>query len=387
MKKIFYLLLIIILVFLIAFVSAFIFISIKGKTIATHKLEEIFNREVKIGSINVSFPLDLRIASLDIENFLKVDEIYVSFGVIDLLKRNIKVPGLKLLRPQLIIERSSTPEVIFKDTFSGRKGDLLKDEDHIVSSTAKDLADTTVSSSTMSIIINKLIVKDGKIEFIDKTLTPETFQLDITNVNIKAYRVSFPPEPSSMQFELVADILAGTDESLPSTIKGGGWINLIRKDMQGNIEIANLDATYFSPYYQKFLSRKLKSANVNFESDLAAKDNSLTADCHLKIKDLLFEEFETEELSDIKILDIIGGSLAQKSRDIELDFLIKTKLDNPKIDSAQIRGMVLDKVIETAISQPPEETIEDIKDIGEKIKDIGRELEDKFKGIFKKDKE
>ena len=414
MKKIVKFFLIIVLFLIVVFIGACIFVGLKGKDIATAKLEEILNTNVEIGSVNVSFPLDLKINSLDIENLLKVDEIHISFGVIDLLKRDIELPGLRLLRPQLIVRRTAaginllganlhnhsfcehanrfTPlgtnfltgsvqvvrERSFLTGFTGR---------NLVFAATEEITTNIQEAAPLSIMINKLVVKDGKIKFIDETLEPEAFQIGITNINIKAYRISFPPKPSSMRVDLTADIVTGAGDVPHSTIKGEGWIDFVRKDMQGNIEIVNLDGIYFHPYYQKTLSRKLKSANVNLRSDLTAKSNDLTADCHLEIKDLLFEETETVDLKDFKILDIIGGSLAQKSRDIKLNFVIKTKLDNPKIDSAQIRGIVLDKVLEGVVSQVPEETIGGIKDVGEKIKEIGKELEDRFKDIFKIEKE
>jgi len=443
MKKIFKLFLVVIIFLLIVFIGACIFVGLKGKDIATAKLEEILNTNVEIGSINVSFPLDLKINNLDIENLLKVDEIHISFGVIDLLKRDIELPGLRLLRPQLIIRRTelginllgATPDKYsfsryVKNQFIPLETNFLAGftptpESHVRegmdewlsgsefrppqerrnlerkdamgvspwSFTGKNLvfaATEKITSDTqeavpLNIIIHKLIVKDGKIKFIDKTLSPEVFQADIVNINIKAYKISFPPRPFNMTFDIAADILTGQDELSYSTINADGWINLIDKDMEADIAVTNLDGRYFYPYYKKFLSRKLKSADVNFKSNLTAKNNDLTADCSLEIKDLLFDEPQIEELKDIKILDIIGGSIAQKSRDINLNFRVRTKLDNPKINSAQIRGAVLDKVLEGVTSQPREETIKDVKDIGEGIKEIGKELEEKFKSIFKKE--
>ncbi|MBL7196968.1 MAG: DUF748 domain-containing protein [Candidatus Omnitrophica bacterium] len=389
MRKIIKLFLILILLLIIVFISACIFVGLKGKDIATAKLEEILNTNVEIGSVNVSFPLDLKINSLDIENLLKVDEIHISFGVIDLLKRNIELPGLRLLRPQLIVRRTEAGINLLganlkNHSFCEYANSQFLGENLVFAATEK-ITTNTQEAVPLNIMIHKLIVKDGKIKFIDKTLSPKVFQADIVNINIKAYKISFPPRPFDMIFDIAADILTAQGEPSYSTISADGWINLIDKDMKADIAATNLDGTYFYPYYKKFLSRKLKSADVNFKSNLTAKNNDLTADCNLEIKDLLFDEPQIEELKDIKILDIIGGGIAQKSRDINLNFRIRTKLDNPKINSAQIRGAVLDKVLEGVVSQPTEETMKDIKDIGEGIKEIGKELEEKFKSIFKRE--
>ena len=187
-----------------------------------------------------------------------------------------------------------------------------------------------------------------------------------------------------MKFDLDGDIVIGSEEVSNSKIKAEGWINLARKDMLATVKVNNLDGTYLHPYYQKFSSKKLKSADINFQSDLNAKNNELTADCYLEINNLAFEKVAGEELESIGIFDIISGGFSDKSRDINLDFTIRTKLDNPKIDSAQIRGIVIDKIFEETITQSVEQITGGSSDISGQVEEIGKELKNVFKGIFER---
>jgi uncharacterized protein involved in outer membrane biogenesis len=381
-KKIFKLFLILLLLFVMVFIGASIFISLKGKAIAISKLEEALNKEVTIGSIAVSFPLDLKISDLDIRGLLKAEEIYVSFGVIDLLRKNIVLPGLRLLRPQLNIERKTAQQGLFRDIKLGEQRRSDNGRNYLV--LASDTR-TVSSDAPMSILIKKLVVKKGRVHFTDRTLGQRIFELDIDDINLEARGVSFPVASGSMQFKLSAQIITDKEASRSAGIEGSGWIDFMRKDMQGSIQITDLDGTHFRPYYRRFFSENLKSADINFKADLVARDNDLTADCNLAIKNLLFEEPEVTQAKGLTFLDIIGSSIAKRSRDINLNFVINTKLDNPKIDSAQIKGMVLDKVLETVTEQSPEQTEEDFKGIKQTFEEIGRELEDQFKNIFKKE--
>ena len=379
MKKIIIFLMIAVIILIIAFIGACVLVSLKGKAVVTQKLEEILDRQVEIGNISAKFPLDLKIENLNIENLLKVDEIHISFGAVDLLRKNISLPGLKLLRPELIIQRTKTSKGLFSANFLKQRSDFSDCRNCAFASSGD-----AEGSSSVNILINKLVIKNGKVRFIDKTLGAKVFQLDLININVKASKLSFPPQPFDMKFDLDGDIVIGSEEVSNSKIKAEGWINLARKDMLATVKVNNLDGTYLHPYYQKFSSKKLKSADINFQSDLNAKNNELTADCYLEINNLAFEKVAGEELESIGIFDIISGGFSDKSRDINLDFTIRTKLDNPKIDSAQIRGIVIDKIFEETITQSVEQITGGSSDISGQVEEIGKELKNVFKGIFER---
>ena len=181
----------------------------------------------------------------------------------------------------------------------------------------------------------------------------------------------------------------GTDKEKPGLFSADGWISWLKKDMDTNIKLSNLDGAYFSPYFQSFLSeQKLKSANVSSQIDLTAKNNEIDGKCHLNIDNIVYEEQqqggESKEISIPGLISSVlgGGDSQEKTNQITLDLPIKGTLIPFKINLVKITGSIFTEMLKNTIATEPEALPQKFESIGDKFKSIGKS----FENIFKEEK-
>jgi hypothetical protein len=192
---------------------------------------------------------------------------------------------------------------------------------------------------------------------------------------------------------LDADIVSQRDDFLGG-VRLNGWLNLLRKDMDAKFSVEDLEAAYFYPYLNKFLS-KIESGKFSFSADAISKDNNLNVDCHLEAKDL---RFSVEPLvidvagQKITLFDNLSGlildSVVGPGGGGVFDFSIHTKFDNPKLEGLQFKGNIFKSAVENVIKSTPQETIDTIKSvgkdfesIGKEFKNVGKDFKEQFKGV------
>ena len=98
--------LIIILLFLvIGYSSLYFFVGIAGKDILAAKMKDAIGREVKVGSVNLVFPLSIMVRDVEIPGLVKISEVFAGGGALDIFRRNFILSELRLSRVVVNIEK------------------------------------------------------------------------------------------------------------------------------------------------------------------------------------------------------------------------------------------------------------------------------------------
>lgn len=327
-------LLVISIIFVVLFIAGYILVAIFAKNIAQDQIQQQLKVKADIKSLSLSLPLSLTIKGLSIGEFLSVEKIEISPSLIGLLAGKIILNSVTLISPDIRIER--------KKDGSFNLPELPKNEGEPP-------------------IIAGVFVKNGSLTFIDKNISSDGLLIPVKNINAKVYKSSLLPYPLTIKYTLEALIppRAGMKETI---INGSGWIDLTKKNMDGNFAISDIDLMLFKQYLTAFVvlpeqTSAAKPATANFKADLSAKNNDLSIQCVLTKNP--------------------GGETM-------FDFSLHTQLDNPQLNMQSLQANVFQNIIEKAIKDP-EKTINAIKDIGEQFK--GKDLEKTFKAIFKKSSE
>jgi predicted SPOUT superfamily RNA methylase MTH1 len=123
--------------------------------------------------------------------------------------------------------------------------------------------------------------------------------------------------------------------------------------MQADLKLKDLDLVHFEPYVGRYGFSNMESGNLNITSEIKAKKNDLIAQCKLEIDNLKFKPQEAEgSLSLIPqpptkgVLDFLKGP----GEKIVMNFTIRTKLDNPRINFGQLATGVAATAMEKAIT-------------------------------------
>jgi hypothetical protein len=214
-------------------------------------------------------------------------------------------------------------------------------------------------------------VRKGKIIFTDEKIMPRGLRC----------AAEFDLDAGLRRFRLAAGILDAQDAPLGGVSAQGGY-NLMKKDLQAELRVKDLQAAYFSPYYGDFLSqRKVLSARLNFSADAQARSNNLNLDCRLELSDLVYEQQQPTSGQQLPGFDFSGKALdlfLDREGCLKLDFRLQTKLDKPEFMQEKLKKIILQAAAKNLASQPPEDIAQKIFNIYKEARDYGKKMKEIF---------
>lgn len=326
-----------------------------GKNLVLNVIERNLKRKATLERVTIGLPLSFGIHKLNIEGLANIEDVSIKPAFLSLFAGKLVLNELNLVRPNITLEMNSDGKL--------------------------NIALPQSKSKQPPVLLARLKITEGKIVFVDKKIDPAGFKVALNNINLNIAKAAFPPTSLFTRFNLLAAL--GEDKGKISAL---GWVDFGPKDMEGELELKDIDLTYLAPYYQKFISeKKLSSAKLNFGSDLRAVKNNLIAKCHIEITDLAYlkEEPADKEKASVDLFPNVMELLSGQGGKIVFDFTVNTKLDNPRINMKEVSGMFAQKAAQNIATQPPDKLKANFKDVEKQFKEIGKT----FKDIFKKKEE
>ena len=334
---------IVIIIFVILLSAAHVFMMFKGKTLIIQKIEELTGRKVTIGFLTVTPPLNLEIKNLNIEGLAQVEKIYLSPSFLYLITGKIGLNKIDISRPNITYEK---PVVKLPEPATATEGAPAE------TSTGKTVPSPAPGKSAnlsgLHLILRNLNIRDGKVDFIDRSVGTEGIKITAKDINIKVTTVSSLAS-SITNFDIKGKI-PWREGEVEGSIAAEGWFNFAKRDMQANVKILDIDGVYFYPYYSQWVDlekTRIERAKLNFTSNIQGLNNNVTAECHLELTDIVRKERAPEESADKaeRITDaVIDIFRAMNQGKIVLDFTIRTKMDDPHFGFGNLKSAVEDKL-------------------------------------------
>lgn len=327
-----------------------------GKAFIIGQIENNLKLKASLARVSIGFPLSVTISKLEVGGLFKADTVSISPSILGFLAGKIVLNELRLINPEIELVKSGEGEF--------------------------NLPRLESKGSPPQAVLAGLKIKNGKFTFIDKKINPEGHRVVLKDINADISRAAFPPASLYTNFKLSAS-LAGNEGEPAGNALASGWIDFRLKDMDGKVELRDIDGTSLAPYYQNIVAgKKLLSAKLNFTSDLKAKRNDLSAKCRLEFSNIVYAK-PTESAEDKgEVSDILPSILNIFSNDagnVVFNFTISTKLDKPKIDMVSLKGSIGQAAVENIVNQPPENIEEKIREASKEFKELGKTLKDIFK--------
>ncbi|MFA5090796.1 MAG: DUF748 domain-containing protein [Candidatus Omnitrophota bacterium] len=309
--------------------STYLFFLIWGKAITIKRLQEITKKKVTIGYFNVSPPLKIEIKNLNIEGLAEIESIDIRPNILGFLSGTLVLDTFKVTRPKITYER--TPENI-------RRTPLAIANALSLSGIKSRLKNKYLSR----VIFRRLYVKEGKVDFIDKTVGPSGIKITVKDIDCKLENLYIYPRSVIANLELTGKIpwQEGQEEG---EIDIEGWFNPHKKDMQATLKISQIDGIYLYPYYSAWFDldkARIEKAKLNFISSIRGIDNDVNADCRIELTDIVRKPRPKEEPADKmeKITDAVMDIFkAMDQGKIVLDFNIRTKMNKPKVGLGPVK--------------------------------------------------
>ncbi|MFH0763358.1 MAG: DUF748 domain-containing protein [Candidatus Omnitrophota bacterium] len=343
-----------------AFAALAVLVRLYGKKITERSLTKALGIASSIDSISLSIPLTLKIKGITIGELFRAEEASFSPSILSLFAGRAVLSNVRIINPLLSLTMSPEGRLNLPERPEAKGAKQRKGP---------------------PVFLSALTVKNGKFIFTDNKIMPQGYKTVLEGINIDIAKTMMPPTSLHTKFSLQAQLMSPQGKGLGG-INGSGWIDFGPKDMQGTVEIKEVELAYFAPYYGDFLSsRKLLSAKLSMLSDLSAKNNALKIKTQLRLHDLVYAGQAVEKISPASIFEF-----AQKTLDLFLDpggnlnlqFTIDTRLDKPQITIADLKGVILQAALQSLSSQSPVDLIRKGKALIEQFKGLGEGLEEMF---------
>jgi len=338
------------------------YVVLNARGIILPRLEKSLGVSVSASTIRLSWPLAAQIDDLAIGQTIKVKRVDVIPGFTGLFTVGMVFDRITLQGPYVKVTRTG------KDTFD------------FGLPAARDR-----KKPQASFVVRRVILKGGRVEFVDQSLDSGPFTLYVDDLNAEARQASLV-QPTRIRFRASA-VVKTTKEEKVATLRGNGWIDWIPKDADAVVALKDADLAYLEPYYRQYLQKDLQSGHLQAQATMKAVHNELKVDTHVELADIAFKKEEVpaaeggqEQTKDIKDLTYLAfDSILSSEGKAVFDFSITTKLDHPKFENLKIKGSFLKSRIQAALTNP-QETIEEYKKVGEQFEAIGKEFKKMFKG-------
>ncbi|MEW5758252.1 MAG: DUF748 domain-containing protein [Candidatus Omnitrophota bacterium] len=332
----------ILIVCIVFFVSSiYIFIAIKGESIIENSLENIFKKDVEISNFRISVPLNIKVSGIKIKDLGNIDYIYISPSLPGFLGAKIVLNNIIVNKPYIIFTRQKQELVIALAADS-------VDNKEVSAQEAKNFR----FRINIPLVIKNLKIIDGKFEVIDKVISESGLKIKFDSLNFILKNYAYPPRHMRTIYQIKGNI-PWENEHAAGRIDGQGWVNFGKRDMEGNINLRDIDGMYLSPYYNNYVNLadlKVEKASLDFLTDLNSSNNDLLIKSHLELKNMTFIKIEepkdnSKEAPDAaKIMGAVFEVFSNIGGKIVLDFKIKTKFDRPRMGLENIKVSIEDKL-------------------------------------------
>lgn len=321
MKKIIKILVWVVGIIIAIFLLLNIAVALFAKPIVVSQIEKNLKLKASLEGLSVSFPLSVNIRNLNIQGLAKVEEISLKPSILGFLAGKIVLNELRVIKPRI---------------------SLVMDKDGKL-----NIPQFENKGKQPPIYLASLDIRKGSVSFIDYKVDAAGYSLALSDIEVRVSKVSFPITSLLTNFNISA--LLGPDKD-KGALTAEGWVDFGPKNMEGKIELKDIEMTYFTPYYKDspFGSFQV-TAKLNAISDLKAVNNNLAAKCRIKFMNLSSE------------------------------FTFKTKLDKPSVDSNMLKQQVVGAMAQNIFEQLPQKYADNPEDFKKQIKDLGKSLKEMFR--------
>lgn len=324
--------------FLILFTVAYIFVTFQGRSLIIKNLEAMTGKKVTIGYFELTPPFNLEIKGLKIEGMANLESIFIAPSLPYFLTGRVGLSRIIATRPEIIFER--LPEATANQDVAAAP----KTPPSVIPEQKK-----AKKESNLRIVVKRLKIKEGKITFIDHTISQGPLKIIVKNIDFNLNNFSFFSSSRITNFDFRGSIpwQEGQEEG---KILAEGWINFSKSNMQALLKIEDIDGIYLYPYYSNWVDlgkARIEKAKLNFTSNIQGLNNDVTAECRLELTNIArkpLEEGESQEKAS-KITDaVLDIFKALNQGRIVLDFTIRTKMNRPEFGFGNIKMAFEDKL-------------------------------------------
>jgi len=243
--------------------------------------QEHLGREVSLEGIEFSIFSGIVLKGVQVkeenaeDDFIRAERALLRYRLWPLLKLQFEVDEIALIKPHIRIVRQADAGFNFTDLLGTPQDGAATPAP--AADTETSAAQAGAAAAAISVHIAKLSLKDGTLEFVDRTLdAPHTQRYEISNFNLNArdigLRRAFPLE--------VACSING------AALEGAGEINLLQRTLKADVSLARLAVEAFAPYFASALPGTLRSLALSAQLNVDASPETISSAGQISLDDI-----------------------------------------------------------------------------------------------------
>lgn len=365
-------------IIIVLFLGSSFILPITGKLIFEQKVGEILQRKVHLGSLGFNLLTgtvelrDLRIPNekgFQEKNLFQMGKFSLRISLLPLIFRRIVIQKILILKPQIVIERDKKGRINIQEL-----------RDKLIKGEGKGTPPALVDFS-----LKKLILKKGKIIFVDGKIDHPPFVNSLDDIMIKVFGISTRSFPDSLNTKFKMEANLATPH--PTRIKSWARGNFIGEKIsfEANFAIQKLEIPHFSLYYKKQIPAAVTSGTLSINSKTCCKNSILDSWNHILIEDLnlIPHKKGKKTFLGIPISQIVKFLRTHQGR-IEFDFPVTGDLKNPEYHLFSAVGQVFGGALKEKVGKPLEKVG---RKTGKGLEKGGKYLGKKVEKLFRKERQ
>jgi len=291
-----------------AYFGLSLYIATFGKNILVKTISSTLNQPVTIERLTYQFPYDLIASNVAVLNLFQTPKIQTRVDIKSLIDKKVILTSLDILSPRVTLKRSfHEKSPVDRDVTSLETKKISPDE-------------SGMKFSNNNIYIHRFSIHNGSLLYSDPSSSHDlSFHLD--RLQLQVGPLSFPVRSTRSSFDFTASLTKETLAFSQNAVKGTGWADLLRKNMNADIKIFNSDG------------------RPDFKVHLYSKENDMTVQGSINLKNFLNSR-QNEKPLENSIDQLVLGAFSSMGLEIGTDFSFKTKMDNFHLGKISFSGNV-----------------------------------------------
>lgn len=309
MKKIVKILIILCILMLCAFTSAYFYLRVKGKDLIVQNIEQHIGKKVSFGAVRFSYPLTVKIENISVEGYGSAKEAVFSLSLPYLFVGKVHFVQISIIEPFILINRQSGERSLWN--LSPKEPQAPPE---------KNAPMPLKKNPVITLFAQKIAIVNGTLEVFENNGNQTNRLLQVKKIYADADRLHFPIErPMRTNFNLKAFVSGFGDRFFNEELRFSGWADLYQKDMLAKLTLAGANG------------------QVGLKADLASVKNDMT------VKGSMSLTFSTKTSSDKdakNVQGLVAQALQASGANIDMHFQFKTAMDDFKVGKISLTGEV-----------------------------------------------
>lgn len=248
----------------------------------------------------------------------------------------------------------------------------------------------TEKASSPTVTLSRITLKEGVVELFDATVARPPLKIRMEQIQASVRNVVTPTLEGKTNFDLTG-VVKGVQQDGRATVSG--WAEVMSKDSSVKLRLRSVDLVAFQPYLSKAAETRLRKGALDLDLDSRVEKKQLNAPGRVVISNLEFAQGGGTFMG--VPTSAMVSALKDKDDKIEVDFVIKGDIDNPRfslneyfakrVGSAlvgSIRGV--EALGRKALEEASRETVKELGESSKGAEGVLKEVEGLFGGSKKK---